>query len=521
MLPGRPGLPDAAAAWRRGGPGSRAWREHPDPVDPTAEVGRYRDVRGGGDDAAADSGSRASAASVSPKACWVLLAQRCGRRGVAMVGDLRRRISAARGIVVCRARRGGAAHSRPSGESGSNAAHGVVGVAWSSRRELRRPGRRRACAEWFRLSPANGRPPALDGVREHHRRAGAIGIGLVEGPLELAEVVAAEVGRGCAAVRRRRRRRRPRKVVALGRPAAPSRSRPAAPRRAADQDLVFLVAPCRRCARRRASPPGRANRSWSLRPYFASMACQPAAANMPSTLTDADPGMTRSRLWRLRSTIIVTLPSSPRPSSRTASQTVPFVQLRVTDERHEPARRLARDRLARSAAAGSDRREPRTSAPPRQARPSRSRSRRGRDPSSADGYDWSPPNARSRVSIEASRLPSRYWSDVVGRRCVRLDGDEVTGPQPVEVERGQDGYDRRARRLVATDLDPVDARPNVVGFVDHPDREPEDPIGDRVEGRRRRRVRPFAAGRSRGASRANLVGDRHFGSSPSCCRTHR
>ena len=38
-----------------------------------------------------------------------------------------------------------------------------------------------------------------------------------------------------------------------------------------------------------------------------------------------------------------------------------------------------------SGAAGSDRREPRTSAPPRQARPSRSRSRRGRDPSSATG----------------------------------------------------------------------------------------------------------------------------------------
>ena len=53
---------------------------------------------------------------------------------------------------------------------------------------------------------------------------------------------------------------------------------------------------------------------------------------------------------------------------------------------------------------------------------------------------------------------------------MRLDRDEVAGPEPAEVERGEDRHDRGARCLVAADLDPVAVRPDVVGLVDHPDR---------------------------------------------------
>ena len=93
--------------------------------------------------------------------------------------------------------------------------------------------------------------------------------------------------------------------------------------RPADEDLVVLVLHVvDALAERRRRPAARTVPGAGC-PYFASMACQPAAANMPSTRRMRMPGTTRSRLWRLRSTIIVTLPSSPRPSSRIASQTLP------------------------------------------------------------------------------------------------------------------------------------------------------------------------------------------------------
>ena len=84
---------------------------------------------------------------------------------------------------------------------------------------------------------------------------------------------------------------------------------------------------------------------------------------------------------------------------------VPLVQLGVADERDEPGVRAAR-RSGRRRTGGSPRR---TAGPPRPARPSRWRSRPRPGPWSGDGYDCSPPRARSRVRYDRSRLPSRYW----------------------------------------------------------------------------------------------------------------
>ena len=159
---------------------------------------------------------------------------------------------------------------------------------------------------------------------------------------------------------------------------------------------------------------------------------------------------------------------------------VALVELGVADEGHEPALRLARDRLAEmepQVAIGQRRehRGDRTEA-----------DRAGRE---VDRVGVLGPR---RVRLQPAELAQpgehrgvevaeQVLERVVGRRGMRLDGDEVAGPQPAEVERGQDRDDRGARGLVATDLDPVVARPDVVGLVDHPDGQPQDPGGDGVE----------------------------------------
>ena len=74
---------------------------------------------------------------------------------------------------------------------------------------------------------------------------------------------------------------------------------------------------------RSASPPGRANRSSSSRPYFSVMTCQPAAVNMPRSRSVAIRGTTRSSDCRLTSTTQTTSPSSATPGSTTASHTAP------------------------------------------------------------------------------------------------------------------------------------------------------------------------------------------------------
>ena len=58
-------------------------------------------------------------------------------------------------------------------------------------------------------------------------------------------------------------------------------------------------------------------------------------------------------------------------------------------------------------------------------------------------------------------------------RGMRLDGDPVLRPHDIEIKRGHQGGDRSAGRLMAADLEPVPAWPEMVGLVDHPGREPQ------------------------------------------------
>ena len=77
------------------------------------------------------------------------------------------------------------------------------------------------------------------------------------------------------------------------------------------------------------------------------------------------------------------------------------------------------------------------------------------------------------------------------RGGVRLYRDPVLRPHHVEIERRHQGRDRGARRLVAADLEPVAARPQMVGVVDHPGGEPQHLLFERLERRqlcRRRRL---------------------------------
>src|SRR5947207_7276815 len=58
-------------------------------------------------------------------------------------------------------------------------------------------------------------------------------------------------------------------------------------------------------------------------------------------------------------------------------------------------------------------------------------------------------------------------------RGMRLDGDPVLRPHDIEIKRGHQGGDRSAGRLMAADLKPVPAWPEMVGLVDRPGREPQ------------------------------------------------
>jgi hypothetical protein len=59
------------------------------------------------------------------------------------------------------------------------------------------------------------------------------------------------------------------------------------------------------------------------------------------------------------------------------------------------------------------------------------------------------------------------------RAGVGLDRDPVGGTEDVEIERRHQGCRRRARRLVAADLEAVRGRPQMVGVMDHPRRQPQ------------------------------------------------
>ena len=74
---------------------------------------------------------------------------------------------------------------------------------------------------------------------------------------------------------------------------------------------------------RRASPLGRSINSVNRSPYFAVITFQPFASNIWRNLWIRIPGITRSRLWRLRSMIQMHRSSSSTRGSSADSQTQP------------------------------------------------------------------------------------------------------------------------------------------------------------------------------------------------------
>ena len=81
-----------------------------------------------------------------------------------------------------------------------------------------------------------------------------------------------------------------------------------------------------------------------------------------------------------------------------------------------------------------------------------------------------------------ARLAAEQVLDGVEHRArVRLDRHPVARPQHVEIERGHQRRDRGAGRLMPADLEPVAARAQMVGVVDHPAREPQHLLLERRE----------------------------------------
>ena len=85
---------------------------------------------------------------------------------------------------------------------------------------------------------------------------------------------------------------------------------------------------------------------------------------------------------------------------------------------------------------------------------------------------------RAAEAAEARQLILRLAVEEVldgveDRARVRLDRHPVGGPQHVEVERRHQGRHRRRRRLMATHLQPVARRPEMIRLMNHPDRQPE------------------------------------------------
>ena len=78
-----------------------------------------------------------------------------------------------------------------------------------------------------------------------------------------------------------------------------------------------------------------------------------------------------------------------------------------------------------------------------------------------------------RREVLAIQTTEQVVDRVQHRRGVRLDGDAVTGLQPVEVQRRHRRDHRRRGGLMAADLEVVIGRALVVGVVDHARRQPE------------------------------------------------
>ena len=130
-----------------------------------------------------------------------------------------------------------------------------------------------------------GQAVALDGVGEDHGRAG-----VVDARRTPRAARRGRGRRGCGWRRAGWRRRASATSSAERRRPSRRAAVRAAGRGCSAAGAGTRGSPSRRCGRRSASPPGRANSSSSSRPYLTVSTCQPAASNMPCEPGGADVG---------------------------------------------------------------------------------------------------------------------------------------------------------------------------------------------------------------------------------------
>ena len=223
----------------------------------------------------------------------------------------------------------------------------------------------------------------------------------------------------------------------------------------------------------------RANASRSRRPYLSSITSQPFVRNCASSSAARIPGMTRSRLWRLRSTIQRTLPSWRVSGSASASQMLPSSSsASPSSEMNRPPVDAAEARL--DVAVGKRAEERRARPEPDRARSS---SRPGTDPSSATDSSAARRSraAASDTSGRAGRAGTRAHAAPATRAASPRRGHRAS--QVGEPQGRHERHHRRRRRLVAADLERVALRALPVRVVDDPHREPEHAPLDRRERR--------------------------------------
>ena len=344
---GRPGptRQRSASGRRPRQSGSPSGAEDAHLVDPAAEVGRHADVGRGGHDPLADARARGRGRSARGRTPPAWTRPRGGAVGRRRHGSTGR--AAGRGRrIASRARGRGAQRARPASPASKRVPLVVRRRARSVAAQLvdLLAGEQRGVVE---RAPGDRQAAALDRVGEDHRRPVGCGRRVpASASQQVAQVVPAEVAgsatrrppRSGSSARPQRRTARPATACARA-PRSPS----ARPRRTATGTPRSAS---RRSACAGRAPPSRANAARSRRPYFSSTTCQPAASNPRSSRAALMPGTTRSRHWRLRSTIQSTL---PRPCGGRVGDRLPdvaLVELGVAEQRDEAAARPRRPKCA-------------------------------------------------------------------------------------------------------------------------------------------------------------------------------
>ena len=445
--------------------GPRLQPVHARAVDPAREVRRHRDVGGDGDDRVALGAARERAEDAAERLlrghrARVRLVERA-RHG--RCGRTRRR----------RPQRRQPAHVRRLGAGGIEpgpflARHDAKGLAqlgdlgWArDHRVVERIGR-------------GGQSPALDRVGQDHRRPAALALGLVERLEDRREIVAANIGheRGQRVVREAGEG-----AIEVGVERAGRRGDERLTHGARRQPQQPLILAARHRLEPAAQPLTARATKRGLEP--------PAPPQLPHAPAVGAEEIGQLPRARVRHHAIETLPVHvhdpehvPEPGERLLAQRLPhvaFVELGVADHDHETlgrARRAVVDEVAcrESAERGHDRAESHGA---------------GREVDDVGvlapaRIRLQAPKFAQRRETRATEPPAQELDGVEGRRRACLRGDDVAGPERLEVEGGEETHHRGGGCLVATDLGAVHARARV-GLVHHPRGEPEHAALDALE----------------------------------------